>query len=156
MTYYTPLSCEFFTQRFHLGEGVLVAGAVGGGDALVQAGDGGLGLRVGGHGLGGHLVGRHVVGIVGDAAVELGQGFGDTGSRDEFHGEAIAGKGVSGGLLEDLGEEGYFVHKAIVGAFLLRSQAAPAPAPPSTLCLEAMKRPTSIAAGIKKHPYANT
>jgi hypothetical protein len=36
----SQLGGKFFAQAFHLGEGVLVVGAVGGGDAFVEAGEG--------------------------------------------------------------------------------------------------------------------
>ncbi len=100
------LGGKFLAEGFHLGEGVLVAGAVGGGDAFVEASDCSPRVIVRRHGLGGHLVGGDVVGVVGDAPVELGEGFGDSLLRDEFHGEAVAGEGVGGVCGEDLGEEG--------------------------------------------------
>src|ERR1700730_8948633 len=62
---------EVFAHGFHLGQGVLVAGAVGGGDAFVEAGQGFFGAALFCEGLGGHLVGGDVVGGVLDEGGEL-------------------------------------------------------------------------------------
>ena len=97
---------EFFAEGFHFGEGVLVVGAVGGGDAGVEAGEGFGGVVELGEGLGGHLVGGDVVGGLVDEAIELGQALGGAGLRDVLHGEAVAGEGVGGVELEDLVERG--------------------------------------------------
>jgi acyl-CoA hydrolase len=108
------LGRKFFAERFHLGQCVLIAGPVGGGDAFVQAGDGAFRVGVGGHGLRGHLVGGDVVGVVGDAAFELGESLGDAGLGDEFHGQAVAGEGVGGVLGEDLQKHCELVHVSIL------------------------------------------
>ncbi len=87
---------EVFAEGFHLGEGVLVAGAVGGGDALVEAVEGFGDVVEFGEGLRGHLVGGDVVGVVGDAGGELGEGGFGVVLGEVFHGEAVAGEGVVG------------------------------------------------------------
>ena len=76
----------------------MVAGAGSGFDALVEAGYGGFGLAVGGHGLGGHLIGGDVVGVGGEDGVELCEGFFMAVLGYVFHGEAVAGEGVGGGI----------------------------------------------------------
>jgi len=105
---------EFFAEGFHFGEGVLVVGAVGGGDAGVEAGEGFGGVVELGEGLGGHLVGGDVVGGVGDEGGELGEGGVGIALSDEFHGEAIAGEGVGGVEGEDFLECNDLVHKAMI------------------------------------------
>jgi len=97
---------EFVAHGFHLGEGVLIASAVGGGDAGVEAGQGFLGAAEGDEGLRGHLVGGNVVGIVLDAGGELAEGGVGMALGDVLHGEAVAGEGVGGIELEDFVERG--------------------------------------------------
>jgi hypothetical protein len=107
---------EFFAHGFHFGEGVLVGGAVGGGDAIVQAGERFVGAVERNQGLRGHLIGGDVVGIAVDAGSELGErGFG-IAEGDMLHGETIAGEGVVGVEGEDFIEGGEFVHGLIVWA----------------------------------------
>ena len=101
---------QLFAEAVHFGEGVLVVGAVGGGDAGVETGEGGLGVAGGGEGLGGHLVGGDVVGVVVEDAGELGETFRGAVLGDELHGQAVAGEGVGWVGLEDLGEDCDFVH----------------------------------------------
>jgi hypothetical protein len=55
---------QIFAHGFHFGQSVLIADAVGGGDAFMQAGEGFGGATLFDESLGGHLVGRDVVGIV--------------------------------------------------------------------------------------------
>ena len=97
---------KFFAHGFHFGEGVLVAGAVGGGDALVQALEGLVDAAEGDERLGRHLVGGNVVGVVLDAGGELGQGGLGVAADDVFHGEAVTGEGVGGIELKYLVEGG--------------------------------------------------
>ncbi len=105
---------EFIPKRVHLGDGVLVAGAVGGRDSVMQACKGGRWLSVGGHRLSGHLVSGNVVRVVRDAAGELSKPFRDSTLRDELHGESVASKGIGRGLLQDLVEQRELVHTSIL------------------------------------------
>jgi hypothetical protein len=100
------LDGEVFAEGFHLGEGVLVAGAVGGGDAEVKLVERGCGLVERDHGLRGHLVGGDVVGVASDAGGELGEGGFGVGLGDVLHGEAVAGECVVGIELKDFVERG--------------------------------------------------
>jgi hypothetical protein len=97
---------EIVAEGFHFGEGVLVVGAVGGRDAVVEAVEGFVGAAEFGEGLGGHLVGGDVVGTVLDEGGELGEGDVGVAPADLLHGEAIAGEGVGGVGCEDFGEGG--------------------------------------------------
>ena len=97
---------EFFAHRFHLGEGVLVVGAIGYGDASVQALEGFVDAVERDEGLRGHLVGRDVVGIVRDAVGELGEGRIGLALGDTFHGQAVASEGVCGVELKNFVERG--------------------------------------------------
>ena len=101
---------EFVAHGGHFGEGVLVAGAVGGGDAGFEAVEGFFGAAECDQRLRGHLVGGHVVGIVLDAGGELGEGGVGIALRDVLHGEAVAGEGVGGIELQDFVERGELVH----------------------------------------------
>jgi hypothetical protein len=92
---------EVFAHSFHLGEGVLVIGAISGGYAFVEAGQGLLGATLFDEGLGGHLVGGDVVGIVVDEGGEFGEGEVGVALGVVLHGEAVAGEGVGGVELED-------------------------------------------------------
>jgi len=105
---------EFFAHGFHLSEGVLVSGAVGGGDAGVEAGEGGFSAAELHHRLRGHLVRGDVVGGVADEDVKLSERGLGVATRDMFHGEAVAGEGVGGIELEDFIERGEFVHGSIL------------------------------------------
>jgi hypothetical protein len=97
---------ELFAHGFHFGEGVLVVGAVGGGDAIVEVAQGFVGAVESDESLRGHLVGGDVVGVVGDAGGEFGEGGGGVAEGDVLHGEGIAGEGVGGIGGEDFGEGG--------------------------------------------------
>jgi len=97
---------EFFAHGFHFGEGVLVAGALGGGDAGMELFERGFGATQGDEGLRGHLVGGNVVGIVLNTGGELGEGSVRVALGDVLHGEAVAGEGVGGIELEDFVEGG--------------------------------------------------
>ena len=111
------ISGEVFAQCFHLGEGVLVAGAVGGGDASVEAVEGLGGAIELGEGLGGHLVGGDVVGVVLDQRFELCEGLIRVALAEVLHGEAVAGEGVGGVGSKDFVEGGEFgvgVHELIL------------------------------------------
>jgi hypothetical protein len=105
---------EFFAHGFHFGEGVLIAGAVGGGDAFVQAGQCVIDTVHRDHGLRGHLVGGDVVGIARDAGGEFGEGGFGIALRDVLHGQAVTGECVRGIELEDFVEGGELVHRLIV------------------------------------------
>jgi hypothetical protein len=107
------LGAEFIAHGVHFGEGVLVARAIGGGDAGVEAGEGVGGTVEFGEELGGHLVGGDVVGGVGDEGVELDEGGVGVG-LGELHGEAVAGEGVGGVEVEDFSELGDLVHAAMI------------------------------------------
>ncbi len=115
------LTCEFISKCIHLGEGMLIARAVGSRDAVMQASEGGRRLSVRGHRLSGHLVRGNVVGVVGDAAIELSEGLGNTGLRDEFHGESVASEGIGRGLLENLAEQRELVHETILMGFVWKA-----------------------------------
>jgi hypothetical protein len=67
--------------------------------------------------LGGHLVGGNVVGIVANKGGELGKGGISVVLAYEFHGEAVAGKGVGRVELEDFVESGKLVHLSMVGSW---------------------------------------
>jgi len=95
---------KFFAHGLHFGEGVLVVGAVGGGDAGVEAFEGGLGAAEFGEGLRGHLVGGDVVGGVGEEGGELGERGLWIALCSVLHGEGVAGEGVGGVFGEDLSE----------------------------------------------------
>ncbi len=110
------LRSELFAEAFHLGEGVLVARAVGSGDAVVKAGEGLFGAAQLGKGLGRHLEGGDVVGIVADEGGELGQPLLGIVLADVLHGKAVAGKRVGGVKLEEFGEGGNLVHGLILAA----------------------------------------
>lgn len=101
---------QFFAHGFHFGEGVLVVGAVGGGDAVVEAGEGFVCAAELGEGLGGHLVGGDVVGVVADEGGEFGEGGFGVSLGVVFHGEAVAGEGVSGVEGEDFVEGSELIH----------------------------------------------
>ena len=107
---------EFFAHGVHFREGVLVVGAIGGGDAGVQLSEGLFGTAESDEGLRGHLVGGDVVGVVLDAGGELGEAGGWIALGDVLHGEAVAGEGVGGIELEDFVERGELVHTWIVVA----------------------------------------
>ena len=62
---------EIVAEGFHFCNGVLVSGAVGGGDAVVETVEGFVGAAKSGEGLRGHLVGGDVVGVVLDEGGEL-------------------------------------------------------------------------------------
>lgn len=105
---------ELLPHTFHFREGMLVAGAVGGGDAFVETGEGFFGAARFDESLRGHLVARDIIGIVLDEGVEFDEGLIGVVFSDVGHGEAVAGEGVCGVLLEDLGEEGDLVHGLMV------------------------------------------
>ena len=105
---------EFLAHSFQFREGVLVVGSVGGGDAFVDAGEGGFGAACLEEGLGGHLIGGDVVGVVGDEGVEFGESCFDVGVGDVFHGEAVASEGVGGVELKDFVEGCYLAHALMV------------------------------------------
>jgi len=85
---------------------MLIVGAVGGGNAVVELFERGFGAAEGDEGLRGHLVGGDVVGVVANADGELAQGEVGVAARDVLHGEAVTGEGVGGIELEDFVEGG--------------------------------------------------
>jgi hypothetical protein len=101
---------------------VAVAGAGGGGEALVKDGDGLFGAVLFGKGLGGHLVRGDVVGVEFDEAGKLGEGGVGVGLRQVLHGETVTGEGVGGVKGEDFREGGEFVHEGIVAQSDLTAQ----------------------------------
>jgi len=105
---------KLFAEAFHLGEGVLVAGAVRGGDAFVEAGEGFVGAVELGQRLGRHLICGDVIGIVGDKGGELFEPFICVALANVFHGESVAGEGVGGVELKDFVECGDLVHTGMV------------------------------------------
>jgi hypothetical protein len=105
---------EVVEEGLHFAGGVGVVGAVGGGDAFVEAGDGFCGAALFGEGLGGHLVGGDVGGVVLDEGGEFCEGEVDAAVAEVFHGEAVAGEGVGGIELEDFVEGGDLVHELMV------------------------------------------
>jgi len=107
---------EFVAHGGHFGEGVLVAGAIGGGDAGVQEFERLAGAAERGQGLRGHLVGGDVVVIVLDAGGELGEGGVGMALGDVLHGQAVAGECVGGIELQDFVERGELVHELILVA----------------------------------------
>jgi hypothetical protein len=91
-----------------------VVGAVGGGDAFVEAGDGFFGATLFGESLRGHLVGGDVARIVLDEGGEFGESAGGVAVAEVFHGEAVAGEGVGGVELEDFVKGSDLVHELMV------------------------------------------
>jgi hypothetical protein len=108
------LGAEVFAHGFHFGQGVLVVGAVGGGDAFVEAGQGFFGAALFCEGLRGHLVGGDVVGVVLDEDGEFGECGFSVAVGGVFHGEAVAGEGVGGVKLEDFVQGCDLVHVGMV------------------------------------------
>ena len=102
---------KFVEEGLHFAGGVGVVGALGGGEAFFQAGNGFFGAAEFGKGLGGHLVAGDVVGVVVDESGEFGESEVGVALRVVFHGEAVAGEGVGGVGGEDLGEGGDLVHE---------------------------------------------
>ena len=92
---------KLFAHSFHLGEGVLVAGAISRSDAGMETGEGFFGSAEFGEGLGGHLISGDIVGIVADEGCEFGEGGFGVSPGIVFHGEAVAGEGVGGVELQD-------------------------------------------------------
>jgi hypothetical protein len=91
-----------------------VVGALGGGEALFQAGDGFVSAAQFGEGLGGHLVGGDVIRVVLDEGGEFGEGEVGVALGGVFHGETVAGEGVGGVGGEDFRESGDLVHELMV------------------------------------------
>ena len=91
-------------------------GAVGGGEAFVQAGEGFVDAVEGDEGLRGHLVGGDVVRVAGDAGGEFREGGMGVAEGDVLHGETVAGEGVGGVELEDFCEGCELVHGVILAA----------------------------------------
>jgi hypothetical protein len=108
------LDGEVVEQGLHLAGGVRVAGALGGGEPLVEEGDGLFAAAVAGEGLGGHLKGGDVVGVVHEDEGELGEGGVGVALVEVLHGEAVAGEGVGGVELEDSVQCGDLVHGVMV------------------------------------------
>ena len=105
---------EVVEEGLHFAGGVGVVGAVGGGEAFFEAGDGFFGAAEFGEGLRGHLVGGDVVGVVLDEGGELGEGEVGVALAEVFHGEAVTGEGVGGVELQDFVEGGDLVHELMV------------------------------------------
>jgi hypothetical protein len=105
---------EIVAEGFHFCNGVLVSGAVGGGDAVVETVEGFVGAAKSGEGLRGHLVGGDIVGVVLDEGGELGEGGVGVALADVLHREAVTGEGVGGVHGEDFGEGGDLVHELMV------------------------------------------
>jgi hypothetical protein len=94
-----------------------VSGALGGGEAGVEAGDC-LGCAAEfGKGLRRHLIGGDVIGVVLDESCKLGEGGVGVALREVFHGEAVAREGVGGVELEDVVERGELVHRGILAGY---------------------------------------
>ena len=108
------LEAEVVEEGLHFAGCVGVVGAVGGGDAFVEAGDGFFGAALFGEGLGGHLVGGDVGGVVLDEGGELGEGDGGVALTEVFHGETVAREGVGWVELKDFVEGGDLVHELMV------------------------------------------
>jgi hypothetical protein len=108
------LAVEIVAESFHFGEGVLIVGAVGGGDAVVKTVEGFAGAAEFGEGLGGHLIGGNVVGAVLDEGGELGEGGVGVALADVLHGEAVASKGVGGVGCEDFSKGCDLIHGLMV------------------------------------------
>ena len=70
----------------------------------------------------GHLIGGDVVGIVLDEEIEFVERFVGVVFGGVGHGEAVAGEGVGGVLLEHLGEKGDSVHVLMVRCWGARWQ----------------------------------
>jgi hypothetical protein len=106
---------EFSAEPFHLGEGMLVAGTVGGGNALVEAGEGLIGTVEFGKRLGGHLVGGDVIRVDADERGELLESPFRVALADMLHGEAVAGESVVRVELKNFVECGDLVHTVWCG-----------------------------------------
>lgn len=104
------LLSQIVAEGLHFGEGVGVSGALGGGEAGVEAADGFGDAAELGEGLCGHLIGGDVVGVVLDEGCEFGEGGVGVVLSCVFHREAVAREGVGGVELEDLVECGDLVH----------------------------------------------
>jgi hypothetical protein len=100
----------------HFSGRVGVVGALSGGKAFFQAGDGFVGAALSGEGLGGHLVGGDVVRIVVDEGGELGEGKVGVALGVVLHREAVTGEGVGGVGGENFGEGGNLVHDLMVAS----------------------------------------
>ena len=105
---------EVVAEGLHFAGCVGVVGAVGDGDAFVQAADGFFGAALFGEGLGGHLVSGDVGGVVLDEGGELGESDGGVALTEVFHGETVAREGVGRVELEDFVEGGDLVHELMV------------------------------------------
>jgi hypothetical protein len=100
----------------HFTGGVSVVGALGGGEAFFQAGDGFFGTAEFCEGLGGHLVARDVVRVVVDKGGEFVEGEVGVALSVVLHGEAVAGEGVGGVGGENFGEGSDLIHDLMVAS----------------------------------------
>jgi len=100
----------------HFTGGMGVVGAVGGGEAFFQTGDGFYGTAEFGEGLGGHLVARDIVWVVVDKGGEFVEGEVGVALSVVLDGEAVAGEGVGGVGGEDFGEGGDLIHDLMVAS----------------------------------------
>jgi hypothetical protein len=107
---------KFVEEGLHFAGGVGVVGALGGGEAFFQAGDGFLSAAEFGECLGGHLVAGDVIGVVVDEGGEFGESEVGVALGVVFHCEAVAGEGVGGVGGEDFGEGGDLVHELMVAS----------------------------------------
>src|ERR1700692_61118 len=97
---------EVVEQRLHLAGGVAVAGALAGGEPLLEEGDGLVGAVVAGERLGRHLEGGDVVGVVLEDQGELGERGVQVAVVEVLYGQTVAREGVGGVELEDSVESG--------------------------------------------------
>lgn len=107
-------SRDFVAHGLHLGGGVCVAGALGSGQAGIEAGACLVDSRELDECLCGHLVGGDVVGMVVDECVELSEGGGVVAVRDMLHRQAVTREGIAGIEFKNLVECGDLVHKFIL------------------------------------------
>ena len=107
---------EIVEESLHFTGGVGVVGALGGGEAFFQAGDGLFGAAEFGEGLGGHLVARDVVGVVVDKGGEFVEGEIGVALSVVLDGEAVAGEGVGGVGGEDFREGSDLIHDLMVAS----------------------------------------
>jgi hypothetical protein len=98
----------------HFTGGVGVVGALGGGEAFFQAGDGFFGTTEFGEGLGRHLVARDVVWVVADKGGEFVECEVAVALSVVLHGEAVPGEGVGRVGGKDFGEGGDLIHDLMV------------------------------------------
>jgi hypothetical protein len=101
---------EALEQTCKFCDGMLVAGALSGGDAGLQALVGFGGAAELEQGLRRHLESRHVIRIVRYERREFGEARFMPALRDVLHGETVARKSIRGIELKDFAERGNLVH----------------------------------------------